>query len=117
MGQTRKSGRPPGMSVAPPIADIARLHAQVRSVPNCDIAEALTEKAAPALTKPFSQRGENSPETEIGSDRHRLGFDHVEHHQRPGLLFHNRTGLEAQMRPRSSAHGAVGSCIAGRPPW
>ena len=32
-GQTEKSGRPPGRSVLPQIADIVRLHAQVRSAP------------------------------------------------------------------------------------
>jgi hypothetical protein len=37
LGQTEKSGRPPGMSVLPPIADIARLHAQVRFVPTTEV--------------------------------------------------------------------------------
>jgi hypothetical protein len=36
LGQTEKSDRPPGMSVLPPIADIVRLHAQVRFVPGRD---------------------------------------------------------------------------------
>ena len=36
--KTRKSDRPPGMSVLPPIADLHRLHAQVRFVPKAEIA-------------------------------------------------------------------------------
>jgi hypothetical protein len=37
MGQTETSAGRFGMSGLSPIADIVRLHAQVRSVPTCDI--------------------------------------------------------------------------------
>jgi hypothetical protein len=37
-GQTETSARSPGMSVPPPLADIIRLQAQVRFVPNPDMA-------------------------------------------------------------------------------
>jgi hypothetical protein len=40
-GQTETSAHRRGMSVPPPIADLERLHAQVRSVPQADIADAL----------------------------------------------------------------------------
>jgi hypothetical protein len=41
MGQTEKSDRPPGRSVLPPIADIIRLHAEVRLVPRTDYPETI----------------------------------------------------------------------------
>jgi hypothetical protein len=47
-GQTEKSDRPPGRSVLPPIADIVRLHAQVRSVPLPDSCAAAQDLEGPA---------------------------------------------------------------------
>jgi hypothetical protein len=55
-GQTETSARPPGMSGLPPIADIVRLRAQVRSVPEAD-----NFALVPLAFTPHVPRGHNAP--------------------------------------------------------